>query len=164
MVLDDLDLWDIANGNEFKPIPADANNVQAAERQAMADWAKKDKKTRKENFLRISDERQVYIDDAMTGHEIWTRLQDIFEPRGAVGVINLRREFFRTFAEDGANMEEHVRKLRGLRQELNACGQPISDSDFANTHRFRSPGQHLSQQSKLALYTVNNNKNTNPEY
>ena len=27
VVLDDLDLWDIANGNKAKPIPADANNV-----------------------------------------------------------------------------------------------------------------------------------------
>lgn len=69
----------------------------------------------------------------MTGHEIWVRLQDIFESRGAVGVVNLRREFFRTFAEDGANMEEHIRKLRGLWQELSACGQSISDSDFAKT-------------------------------
>ena len=32
VVLDDLDLWDIVNGNKAKPIPADANNVQATER------------------------------------------------------------------------------------------------------------------------------------
>ena len=110
VVLDDLDLWDIANGNEAKPIPADANNIQAAERQAIIEWNKKDKKMRKEIFLHIFDE-QVYIDDAMTGHEIWTRLQDIFESRGAVGIVNLCREFFRTFAEDDTNIEGHVCKL-----------------------------------------------------
>ena len=133
VILDDLELWDIANGSEMKPILTGVNETQAVERQAIADWIKKDKKTRKEIFLCISDEHQVYIDDAMTGYEIWTRLQDIFESRGAVGVVNLRREFFRTFAEDGASMEEHVRKLRGLRQELSARGQSITDSDFANT-------------------------------
>ena len=133
VILDDLELRDIASGSEMKPILTGVNETQAAERQAIADWVKKDKKTRKEIFLCISDEHQVYIDDAMTGHEIWTRLQDIFGSRGAVGVVNLRREFFRTFAEEGASMEEHVRKLRGLQQELSAQGQSITDPDFVNT-------------------------------
>ena len=30
-------------------------------------------------------------------------------------------------------MEEHVRKLRGLHQQLNTRGQLISDEDFTNT-------------------------------
>ena len=37
------------------------------------------------------------------------------------------------FTEDGANMEEHVRKLCGLYQQLSTRGQLISDEDFANT-------------------------------
>jgi gag-polypeptide of LTR copia-type/Pol polyprotein, beta-barrel domain/Integrase core domain/Domain of unknown function (DUF4219)/GAG-pre-integrase domain/Zinc knuckle len=132
-ILDDQELWDITIGTEAEPTPVDPKNVSSAEGQAIADWKKKDKKARKEICLRISDEHLVYIDQFMGSHAIWTRLQDIFESKGAVGIVNLRRDFFRTFAEDGANMEEHVRKLRGLGQELSARGQLITDTDFSNT-------------------------------
>ena len=37
------------------------------------------------------------------------------------------------FAEDSANMEEHVRKLHGIQQELNAWGHYISNTEFTNT-------------------------------
>ena len=46
------------------------------------------KKARKE-ILCISDEHRVHIDDAMTRHEIWAQLQDIFESRGAISIVNL---------------------------------------------------------------------------
>ena len=107
--------------------------VSEGEKQAIADWRKKDKRAKKEICLRISDEYLVYIDQTMTVSELWTRLQSIFKSKAAVGVVNLHQEFFRTFTEDGANMEKHVHKLRGLYQQLNAQGQVISDADFLNT-------------------------------
>ena len=36
------------------------------------------------------------------------------------------------FAEDGTNMEEHMRKLHGIQQELNVRGHYISDTEFTN--------------------------------
>ena len=57
----------------------------------------------------------------------------IFEASGLIGIINTRREFFRTFAQEGENMEEHIRKLRSLQQTLHAMGELISDQDFSNT-------------------------------
>jgi gag-polypeptide of LTR copia-type len=69
----------------------------------------------------------------MTSYAIWTRLQGIFESKGVVGIVNLCQDLFRTFPEDGANMEEHVRKLHGLQQELNARGQLVTNADFTNT-------------------------------
>jgi hypothetical protein len=37
------------------------------------------------------------------------------------------------FTDDGANMEEHVRKFHGIQQELNARGHYISDCCDENT-------------------------------
>ena len=132
-ILDDLDLWDITISADAEPVLADPRNITTAERQAIADWKKKDKKVRKEICLCISDEHLVYIDQFMGSHAIWTRLQKIFESKGAVGIVNLHRNFFHTFAEDGTNMEEHICKLRGLGQELSARGQLITDGNFSNT-------------------------------
>ena len=100
---------------------------------AFNEWKKKDKKAKKEICLRISDEYLVNIDQITTTPELWAKLQAIFESKAAVGIVNIHREFFRTFAEDGANMEEHVHKLCGLYQQLNARGQLVTDEDLANT-------------------------------
>ena len=48
IILDDLDLWDIAAGIQTKPIPVDANTVTGVEQQAIVAWEKKNKKARKE--------------------------------------------------------------------------------------------------------------------
>jgi gag-polypeptide of LTR copia-type/Domain of unknown function (DUF4219) len=132
-ILDDLDLWDVTTGRTAERIPADVRNIAAAEQQSIDEWRKKDRKACKEICLRVADEQLVYINHTIGAASIWTTLQAIFESKGAVGIVNLRRDFFRTFAEDGANMEEHMRKLCGIQQELNARGHYISDDDFSNT-------------------------------
>jgi gag-polypeptide of LTR copia-type/Pol polyprotein, beta-barrel domain/Domain of unknown function (DUF4219) len=132
-ILDDLDLWDVTTGRTAEPIPADAWNVTAAEQQSIDEWRKKDRKARKEICWRVANEQLVYINQNMGAASIWTTLQAIFQSKGAVGIVNLRQDFFRTFAEDGANMEEHVHWLRGIQQELNAQGHYISNDDFSNT-------------------------------
>ena len=116
---------------ELQPIEPWA--VTQVERMALNEWKKKDKKAKKEICLRISDEYLVYIDQITTTPELWAKLQAIFESKAAVGIVNICREFFRTFAKDGANTEEHVHKLHGLYQQLNARGQLVTDEDLANT-------------------------------
>ena len=114
-------------------MPADSAAVTGAEKQAVAVWKKQDKKARKEICLRISDEYLVYMNEALTAKSAWDTLQGIFESKASIGVVYLRRDLFRTIAEEGANMEEHVRKMRGLQQQLAARGEAISDKDFSNT-------------------------------
>ena len=69
----------------------------------------------------------------MTAFAVWTGQQAIFESKGTVGIVNLQWDFFWTFAEDGANMEEHVQKLHGIQQESNVQGYYISNTEFVNT-------------------------------
>ena len=40
--------------------------------------------------------------------KVWDTLTTIFEASGPISIINTRREFFRTFAQEGENMEEHI--------------------------------------------------------
>ena len=120
-ILGNLDLWDVTNGTK------EYNDSREA---VITDWKKKDKKARKEICLHISDEHLVYVDQYMTSNAIWTRPQSIFESKGAVSIVC---DFFHTFTKDRVNMEEHVCKLQGLGQELNDCGQLITDMDFSNT-------------------------------
>ena len=110
-ILDDSDLWMVTDGLEMEPVPVDARVPTQAEQTAINEWKKKDKRALKEICLRISDEYLVYIDHNTTAAKLWTRLQGIFESRAAIGIVNIRQEFFWTIAVDGVNMDEHVRKL-----------------------------------------------------
>ena len=132
IILDDLELWDIATGMEMEPIPIDTNKVKPKERQAIVDWEKKDKKAHKEIYLCISDEYLVYVNKSMTATEMWTRLQGIFESRAAVGIVNLQCDYLQTIAEEGTNIEEHIWTLQELQQQLNARGHLITNADFTN--------------------------------
>ena len=123
----------ITNSTEPEPQLIDPQAVTQVERMALNEWKKQDKKAKKEICLRISDEYLVYIDQITTTPELWAKLQAIFESKAAVSIVNICREFFQTFAKDGANMEEHIHKLRGLYQQLNARGQLVTDKDLANT-------------------------------
>ena len=44
------------------------------------------------------DEYLVYIDQITTTPELWAKLQAIFKSKVAVGIVNIRQEFFQTFA------------------------------------------------------------------
>ena len=61
---------------------------------------------------------------------MWDALTTIFEAHGPIGIINTQWEFFWTFAQEGENMEEHIRKLCGLQQSLHVMGELILDQDF----------------------------------
>ena len=126
------DLWDVTNGSEVGPKPVDPKAITAVERTAIDKWRNKDKEAKKEICLRVSDEYLVYIDQTTTAPELQAGLQAIFQSKVAIGMVNLHRAFFRTFAEDGANMEKHVQKLQGIYLQLNARGQLMSDGDLSN--------------------------------
>src|SRR6266481_8844133 len=99
----------------------------------MTEWDQKDQQAYVAICLRISDDYIIYTYNTTTSKGIWDALTTIFEASGPIGIINTRREFFRMFAQEGENMEEHIRKLRGLQQMLHAMGELISDQDFSNT-------------------------------
>jgi len=67
-----------------------------------------------------------------TSKKVWDALATIFEARGPIRIINTRHESFRMFAQEGKNMEEHIRKLCGLQQMLHMMGELISDRNFSN--------------------------------
>ena len=99
-------------GRNWKPTNPRA--ITPAKQTAIDDWKKRDKKAKREIPLRISEKYLVYIDQVSTASELWTGLQRIFQCKAAIGTIHLRREFFRMFAKDGANMEEHIRNFRDI--------------------------------------------------
>ena len=139
-ILLEQDLWEHASGEAMKPEPADAHKVTDSEKWAIADWMKKDQQAFAAISLRISNDYLVYTYGASTARGVWLALLTIFEARGPLGIINVRRDFFHTFVAEGGNMEEHIWKLRSLQKQLHALSDLIKDHDFCNVLLTSLPG------------------------
>ena len=101
---------------------------------------KKDQQAFTAISLRISDDYLVYTYGASMARGVWLALLTIFEARGPLGIINVCRDFFRTFVAEGGNMEEHIWKLHSLQKQLHALGNLIKDRDFCNVLLTSLPG------------------------
>ena len=132
-VLIKQELWGHVTRNMAWPVLADVNVVTAAEQQSIDDWEWRDQQAYVAICLRISDEYIVYTYNTTTATKVWDTLMTIFEANGLISIINTWQEFFHTFAQEGKNMKEHIRKLHGLQQMLHMMGELISDWDFSHT-------------------------------
>src|SRR5882724_5503085 len=110
-ILIEQGLWGYVTSDVTQPVPVDTNTVTADERQQIAEWDCKDQQAYAAICLRISDNYIVYTYNTSTSKKVWDTFVTIFEASGPIGIINTRCEFFRTFAQEHKNMEEHIRKL-----------------------------------------------------
>ena len=54
-----------------------------------------------------------------TAREMWTSLEAVHESRGHQYAITLMRSLFRTCAEEGDDLVEHLNKLKEMWEKLN---------------------------------------------
>ena len=144
-------LWEHASGEAEMPVPADPDKVTGPERKVIADWTRKDQQDFVAISLCISNDYLVYTYNAMMACSVWLALLTIFQARGPLGIINIHCDFFRTFAEEGTNMEEHIRKLRSLQRQLHSLGDLVTDQDFCNCLLTSLPGSWSTFVTALPL-------------
>src|SRR5215471_13529890 len=125
-ILTDSGLWEYVTGS--KPRPAD-------DAAGLPDWRKKDRSALSTIRLRIADANLVYVSGAETSKEAWDGLKNVFEPHGPIAIVMVRRKLFRAQCEEGGNVEEHIRTLRGYQEELNILSpkNKITEEDFSIT-------------------------------
>ena len=99
-ILLEQSLWEHALGEAEMLVPADPNKVTGPEWKVIADWTRKDQQAFAAISLCISNDYLVYTYNAMTARSVWLALLTIFQARGPLGIINVRRDFFCTFAEE----------------------------------------------------------------
>ncbi|KAF5345723.1 hypothetical protein D9757_014965 [Collybiopsis confluens] len=96
-------------------------------------WKEKDRKALSTIRLRVDDSVLVYIAGAKAAKEAWNTLKTMYEAAGTISIIATRRKLFRTHCAEGADIEEHIRTLHGLEQQLANQGQPLRALEFSTT-------------------------------
>lgn len=94
-------------------------------------WETGESKARTRLELAIGDTEMAHILGATTAGEIWTRLLEIKETKGRLGILAVRRALYRAAAAEGFDMVEHISNLRAYQAELALMSNVVTDEDFA---------------------------------
>ncbi|GJE99589.1 polyprotein [Phanerochaete sordida] len=121
-ILTEMDLLEYAKGETTIPTePA----------TAVTAWKKKDRKALSAIRLRCSSEVAVHIATCETSKDAWDTLKSLYAAQGVMAKITLSKRLQKYEMEEGANIEEEIRKMTKMRQELTMSGGTVPDDEFA---------------------------------
>ncbi|KAF5335922.1 hypothetical protein D9758_018331 [Tetrapyrgos nigripes] len=120
-ILTDLDLLEYVDGSHAEP----------ADQSAKEDWKKKDRKALSTIRLRVDDSCLIYVEDSKTSKEAWDALNDMYEAKGPIAIVLLRRKMFTVRCEEGGDIETHIKLMRSYQSQMNTLGQKIEKADFS---------------------------------
>jgi hypothetical protein len=117
-------------GTEQRPTYADATKPTAEETTALNTWQENDNKARSLLYCNISDGEMMPVLSATTASDIWRKLKAAKEPNTGISKLTARRKLYRTVAEDGMDIAEHIKTMQLIHQELSLMGVEITDQEF----------------------------------
>ncbi|GBL98971.1 hypothetical protein AVEN_227489-1 [Araneus ventricosus] len=108
------DHWNFVTGAEPKPeVTGDADNATA-----VAKWISDDQKAKADIILSIHPSELSQIKNFKTSHELWTKLQNIYESKGPARKATLLKQLLFTKMSDSNNMNEHINEFFMLVDKL----------------------------------------------
>ena len=113
------------------PVPKDPRNPTESEEKAIKTWTEGDHRAQSRIELSIGDSEMVHIIGATTASQMWKQLTLVKEPRGKMGILMARKALYRSEAEEGTELIDHISMLRRLQEELHLLGNVVPDDEFA---------------------------------
>ena len=97
----------------------------------LKEWKHNSEKALSTICLRVSAAPLVYIKTCTSPQQAWLKLEQIYQPQGALAVIQLKCKITRAQCEEGEDVEAHIRNMIGWQQELQELGHNIEEEEFA---------------------------------
>ena len=96
-------------------------------------WKKTDQKALSTIFLLVNDSELTHIEDCETAAAAWKRLGEVFEAKGIMRRVLLKRNLLSVRLEDTSSMQEYINDVIKITRQLKEIGAPVSDEDIALT-------------------------------
>ena len=112
-----------------RPVQA-GTTATSEELTKMAVWDEMDGQARTIIELSIGDKEMIHISGANTAKEMWDQLKLVKESRGRIGILAARRKLYRSYAEEGTDIADHVTEFRKMQEEIHMMGSLVADEDF----------------------------------
>ena len=122
MFLIGKNLWEIVQGTET--LPNDANPVTKEKFQKRSNVALAT------ISLGVSKDLQIIVRPAKTPKEAWDLIQTRFVEKTLSKKIFYRRKLYHAQMAPKADMTVHIDQIKMLSQQLEACGDPVSENDL----------------------------------
>lgn len=114
------DTWEIVDGTTTKPA------APAAAQADITAWKKKDLRARAILELSIDSSMIHHIDDAVTSHQAWTSLSQMFATTNQSSLVHATRSFWNCKMKDHDSVED-LMCFRHLRQKLASAGTKVTE-------------------------------------
>ncbi|CAE6441685.1 unnamed protein product [Rhizoctonia solani] len=129
-ILTDLDLLKYVD--RTYECPAEGKSEDAKTEHKM--WLKNDRKALTNIRLRVTEKVIMYIQSSTRSTEAWDLLESLFQVKGKVGLIDLRRKFFSHRMAEDDELEEHIQKMRTWYQQINDIApSSCTEADWITT-------------------------------
>lgn len=76
--------------------------------EEMDKWERGTRKALSSIRLRVGESPMAYIRRSTEAKEAWDKLQSIYQPRGALTIVHLRRKIFGARCDEGVEIESHI--------------------------------------------------------
>ena len=148
-VLTDLDLLGYPIGATTRPVIISTD---------IATWDKNDRKALSAIRLRCASAVVPHIMGCTTSKKAWDTLKNTFAMQGTMSKVTATRRLTRYKIDEGADMEEEVKKLKKLKEQVILIGGKVTDEEFAfsllaalppSWDAFISAAQGLTQSSEV---------------
>ena len=96
-------------------------------------WKKTDQKALATIFLLVNDSELTHIVDCETAIDAWRRLSEVFEAKGIMRRVLLKRNLLSIRLEETGSIQEYINQVTKIVRQLKEIGAPVSDEDVALT-------------------------------
>lgn len=94
------------------------------------EWTTIDEKARATIILLVEDDQLQHVRDSNTAAQAWNNLKEFYQKNTASTRVFLLRSIMRHRANDGDDIEQHVKSMTDLFQRLSAVGKEIKPDFF----------------------------------
>src|SRR6184192_1852345 len=97
------------------------------------EWKKTNQKALATILLLVNDSELTHIEDCEDAADAWTRLAEVFEAKGIMRRVLLKRNLLSIRLEDSGSMQDYINEVTKITRQLKEIGAPVSDEDVALT-------------------------------
>lgn len=92
------------------------------------EWIKADAKAQELIVTRMEEEPVSYLFSCNSSHEMWSKLQSVYDKESTVSVHLLQQRFFGMQIEEGESISKYFQRVEEIRIKLKVAGEPISEN------------------------------------
>ena len=126
VILEARELWGHVDGTATSPALSESSSSNS---NAQSAFEKAQRKTKALLVTSINSDLVHLITECQTPKEIWDKLKERFERNTVANKLFLKQKFFSLKMKDSDSLDEHLRRMKAITDQLAAIKAPIPEDE-----------------------------------